>query len=539
MWTTPSRQLHVKPINTNGYFKEVIGETKIFDHFHKFYFSINLTQLECAVRKLAQNMVIIEHKTRNDTLLRNQYQTLKREIESSENILEKLTHFRVKRGLVNVLGKTIKFITGNLDNDDLANINQNLEILSKTQKQEISRLNELTSFAAHVTQRYNEDISKLNHNMDETAKAINLIQSKFETLQVINHEIFNAIRVRDFINCIERTINLAKLETPNLELFTRSDLADINQHLMREYDENQILYTNNTHLFEVLDHSKILLMITNKSVIMVLKIPILKPTSFIYSRIYPIPNTKNKIILLPAKYFLQSNQSELWSNDCRNLHNQSLCHNTLKNEKCSLENLNTCQAAETTNDYRIIQQMENTALMVSTKQPLELIENCEYQVQKLTVQYNVLISSSCSIIIENTIFRKPGFNRTIILPEVEDITLTHRYEVLLKEEHLQDLQKLQEEARFIKSKSIIFNPLVHYTHYSATAIIFVVIVICIIVLCYFRNNVYKNLCKKRNVVNISAKEFVQLYPKLSADAQDQGERSYVSESPDATPKCMD
>lgn len=213
--------------------------------------------------------------------------------------------------MVNILGKAIKFITGNLDNDDLANINHNLEMLSKSQKQEISRLNELTSFVFHATQRYSEDISKLNYNMDKTAKAINLIESKFETLEVINHEIFNPIRVRDFINCIERSINLAKLETPNLELFTRKDLTDINHHLMKEYNNNQIIHTNNTHLFEVLDHSKILLMITNEAVIMVIKIPILKSTSFTYSRIYSIPNTQNKIILPPAKYFLQSNQSEL------------------------------------------------------------------------------------------------------------------------------------------------------------------------------------------------------------------------------------
>lgn len=138
---------------------------------------------------------------------------------------------------------------------------------------------------------------------------------------------------------------------------------------MKEYDTNQIIYTNNPHLFEALVHSKILLIKTNEAIIMALNIPILKPTSFTYFQIYSILNLQNKFILLSAKHFLQSNHSERCFSDCKNLHNQSLCQTARKNEKCSLENLSSYQAAKTTNDYRIIQQMENTALMVSTKKP--------------------------------------------------------------------------------------------------------------------------------------------------------------------------
>lgn len=68
-------------------------------------------------------------------------------------------------------GKAIKFIAGNLDEDDLQIIHNNLDsYICSNQKTELEEINELTSLANHLTQLYAEDLNYLYSNVDATRR---------------------------------------------------------------------------------------------------------------------------------------------------------------------------------------------------------------------------------------------------------------------------------------------------------------------------------------------------------------------------------
>lgn len=513
---TPSHQLRLVKIETNGFYQENLGHAQLFDHYHRFFFSINLTKLESCIDRISNNIPEIKKKTTDAYSLQHFY-ALETEFENLRNTLDKVLHFRIKRGLINIAGKAIKFITGNLDNDDLEQLNSNIQALNDSEKEANTKIGQLTSFAGHIAKRYDEDIAKINKNIDNTVRILNTVMSEIQTIQLLNTEIINVMRVRDFIEKIERTINLARLETPNLELLTASELTEMITYLQKLYNPTQIMKIDDTHLFEILDQSKSFLVITADAVINVLKIPILQSLTYERSAVYPVPNAKNQILIPPAQFYLVHQQSEKWTDDCREFRNRSICYNIKKNCQCRLQTPKSCRSAVVTNNYAAIVQLRNTALLLTTRAPMEIIENCDYGVQKTTIKSNYVIKSQCDIIIGESTYRRPGLNFTIDVSNITEVQLNQTHQVKLKMEHLQDLQQLHQDVSELEEESIAFHPVFHFTHYAVTGSVVLIVLIVSCVLCRFRKNLYKNLFKKRRVVTLT--ELRSLHPNLNEVVQ--------------------
>ncbi|KAF5274680.1 hypothetical protein FQR65_LT16903 [Abscondita terminalis] len=150
-----------------------------------------------------------------------------------ENTYNKLEHKKNKRALVSVLGKAIKFVTGNLDEDDLISINKNLEKLYNNQKSSIEKINTLTSFANHLTQRYSKDLEDISQNINETQNLLNSTINTLDSRTLLQTEIYQGISLLEQLKLIERTISLAFKDITKLEIITFKELLAIEKHLMR------------------------------------------------------------------------------------------------------------------------------------------------------------------------------------------------------------------------------------------------------------------------------------------------------------------
>lgn len=64
------------------------------------------------------------------------------------------------------------------------------------------------------------------------------------------------------------------------------------------------------HLFKSLSISKIDIILYQSVIVCILSVPILNPHSYQFQHTYPIPNTKDKILIPPAPYFLSNNKYE-------------------------------------------------------------------------------------------------------------------------------------------------------------------------------------------------------------------------------------
>lgn len=101
-----------------------LNEVKITIGYERIVKKINLATIDDNldyIMKITQSMKIANHL----------YDTLNHKIQLAKDKLESLRMHRQKRALFNALGTAIKFITGNVDNNDLEIINQSLGTLEK------------------------------------------------------------------------------------------------------------------------------------------------------------------------------------------------------------------------------------------------------------------------------------------------------------------------------------------------------------------------------------------------------------------------
>lgn len=106
----------------NGLLTINLDSVRINTGFERLIHKINLEQIR-------DNIIYIENLANNLNTSDHLQQTIQFKIKKA---YEKLTGFfpkRSKRGLINALGKVIKLIAGNPDEEDLEIINQDLELL--------------------------------------------------------------------------------------------------------------------------------------------------------------------------------------------------------------------------------------------------------------------------------------------------------------------------------------------------------------------------------------------------------------------------
>ena len=116
-------------IEGNSFFEEPLGEVKILDHYHSVIFYINTTKLFHSYEILFHNSQELKYTTLINNFIHKTQSTLDLNLKRIWEQLNKLDSKRTKRGLINGLGSIIKFISGNLDDNDLRTINENINRL--------------------------------------------------------------------------------------------------------------------------------------------------------------------------------------------------------------------------------------------------------------------------------------------------------------------------------------------------------------------------------------------------------------------------
>lgn len=216
--------------------------------------------------------------------------------------IKKLVNNKKKRGVINGLGSIIKFISGNLDNNDLEKINEHIEGLKKGQTREIVRLDKLTVLANHITHRLNEETSIINKVLERNQEVINSvvkISERNDLRAILQNELAQSEKLLRFLERVDRTIGLALREIVNLEMFQTDELLKIQTSLEDIYSKTQVPLGTRSHLFEILSLAKVGVVAADEVLTFLLKIPILTPTLYRYNRIYPLPNEDNVIIIPP------------------------------------------------------------------------------------------------------------------------------------------------------------------------------------------------------------------------------------------------
>jgi hypothetical protein len=282
-----SLALRLEKIHSNGYFLEDIGTSKTINHYHKFYIYFNISNIESSYKNLLSNAYILELKYNKD--FPYLIKALKDTCMQIGDALLKF-NYRSKRSLIDGLGSAIRFITGNLDQDDLKEINSNIDQLFKNQEKIIKQVNKYTSFASHITKRYTSDMQILQKNINTSLEALNKFSDQIENQMLIQHNMYLAEKLLDSIQSVQRMITLAFNEISNLEIISAQELFQILHHLKLIYKRDELIELNGMHVLKIIEFSKFKILSVDNVITCILYIPILDPNPYTYQRIYPLPN---------------------------------------------------------------------------------------------------------------------------------------------------------------------------------------------------------------------------------------------------------
>jgi 3-dehydroquinate dehydratase len=412
---------------------------------------------------------------------------------------------RQKRGLLNILGETSKFLFGTATEEDIKRVGKSIE----------DGLNEVKGTLKITTTNIENQITSI---INDTQRIANMIKNTDTAIQALtNHvmlaEIYNNIEIT--LNSIHFTI----LQMHQIDFDIRTgltpliiknmDFSDIKTRIAQEYSEEMILLNE----FQI--------KISDNKFMYILNIPLIKNEKYKAEQIVPFPTIyKNTSILLnekAQKFFLTKGSFVIDNddNDCYKK-NRTVCniHNSINNmetyphscysELLSKDTSEQCNYVTTSLETHMINLCKKwiifsakpttTTLVCKKEISIEILENVTIIPQHCSVHQEKFSLNGIKEKIDNVIqFQiEPifvnNFTRNWEVPE-ENIIL-HNDEI---KSSIRDTLKVVENTKFHTN--------IQYISIGSIGLVIVIVIIILVIICICKRN-------KKEVNSMVLKEIV-------------------------------
>lgn len=507
----------IQRTNNVPYIQENLGLASLVNFYHKSYFHINLTSINKNIQNYITNVYFISLKAHNNTL----YNLLENSMISLQEKYKLLTHQRNKRSLFDGLGTAIRYITGNLDQDDLKEIMSNMQILRNNENKITLQNTKTLSLLSFMQNKFENNTNFINQEFLQIIKNLNKINEATKLQELIIKEIFNIKSLESYIDKLLNIITFSITEELNLLLISSSDIIKVEQILNTIFPLNELISFSKLYYFEFMSLCKLNTIISDHEIIFVLKIPIVYNITYNYQKLYPVLFDNSSLLIIPRSYVLEDKEIYFLEKPCLELSTKEvLCYKVYNNE-CNLKTLSNCLIVQNTN-YSRIEVMNNNHLLVNTNQKVPLFEHCNKT--QIIVNHPVVISKYCEIsTLQNTYIFKNTINSSIKLPNVE------KYDFILQKINFVPADSYHSIKDKIKNlqHDVVLNNL-KWEHRSISISIYVILLIlCSIYLVYkYRSKLkFKNCKKSTKMVDVEDDQVlkplkaVQVIPSLSQGIQ--------------------
>lgn len=419
-------------------------------------------------------------------------------------------NIRTKRGLINALGSVVKFISGNLDQEDAKRYDMAIQQLQDDQDRIINSFNKQISLNIDILDTYNETLGLIQHNQDVILEKINVIQqdildvklefSCYQKARDILDQISNNLNsLILFLTDLENAITFSKLATLHHSVLKMDEIKIMINKLQKFYHPEQLLYTKEIDLFNYYNLIAVKSYYSGYRLVFVLIIPIVNPNTFNYYHLYPIP-TPNFTTIIPRKPYL-ANYKDLYQYQdvpCQHLNPNYYCQEIHINQlnqqddcTTSILNMGTqvhCKMTHISLKSNLVEKINDMNYLLILPQETKIKLNCKrMDFVNIKGSYLVTLPLGCSFEFENTKFINEKGTveiQPLLLPEIK-IHITQEnitYEKLeLKNIALDQLSNLQHQQR-----ELVMDKANHIrnSHYFWTTPIYVFLIICILIVAY-------------------------------------------------------
>lgn len=428
------------------------GQVKLINDYNIILHLINLTECQILINQLKDQYQILPDK---DDQQKQKLDTL--EIKLQTLIPHHIIH---KRGLINIIGKGMKFVYGTMDDDDRENIEQSLKALEENNEELLKNNNKQVK----INQQFNEQFLQLKDIFKRSSNTLNKykkIKSEINSLRMEIEFNKNLLEVQEIIGKISDIIMTSRTGVLTQDILTIQEIF--------EYEIN----------FDKLKELKITLATYNENLLIILSIPTFNDKLFnkIYIQTFPV---KNKIIKLHSNEFIETNKTLYYvTKEIKNL--QEIKDNCIRNLFKNNINLD-CKIEEFKEENIIINKEKY--LIIKNLQKEKIKQNCNNLDYTLEGNY-ILELEDCKIEIRNKTYNKKLYQNNFKIIPLINYNFTEDYYKELNFKPIDNIEML--ESKIHK----------HITYNLVTFVVVVIIVIFVII--YLRIK----LKNKKSITNIS------------------------------------
>lgn len=503
------------------YIQENLGLAKLVNFYHKSYFRININSLKLGFQDLLSNTYFLSLKINQNNTSFNLLKQLENRVEVIQNKLKLITYTKNKRSLFEGLGTAIRYITGNLDQDDLKTIINNMNKLRNNEENIKIYNTRYISLLSKLEEKFENNSLIITNNFKEINSKLQQLDNATNIQQAVLTELLYLEAYEQFLSTLLTTITLSLKEEVNLAIINYNELTQIYNLLKTLFSPEELIPFDELHYFEILNACKLNTVISNSEIIFVLKIPILHIPAYNHQKIYPLVFKKNHYLMLPTQNVIENRRINFLLEPCIQLRNIALCKNILKNE-CNLKTLENCTIVNIDNVLEI-SKLTNNSILINTNIETKLFDTCNKQ--ELIVNQPTLVLETCELEIgkehynsinTTTNIKTPKFNISVVKSSIVKIEKLHTYDTV---------KQILKETAFAKQLQNL-----EWKHQTSWFSILLCILVIIILYIVFKNRkVIGQLLVKRKTarelkiegqtVPLQQISEVRIYPSLQQEFQ--------------------
>lgn len=348
---------------------------------------------------------------------------------------EKLTGFyprRFKRGLVNALGKVIKFVAGNPDQEDLDLINQNLEVLEYNSNKIID--NQVKQIK--INNLLQTTINKVSKTLRSIKQQIDVYDSKFRKDFELINLILNLDILIKTLEDLEEQIIFSKSNQLNKNILSLKDKDYIwnflkNQELNIKFEE------------EIYKFIQSIVSLQNNHIVIIIKIPIIEQKQYRLMQLEPI-NINGTRIDTDIRYVANHQQTFYEQKErcfiCDNYYpvNDECIFNILTNQRARCSTYNQP-------DQPIIKEISIGTILIDTDKTLHIGDSCGDS--RIISAPTIIETGNCTVTVQNFTFKsnpKTSEQHEYLTPIFGKEIIITKQKTGIDEVHQMNLDNLEE-----------------------------------------------------------------------------------------------
>lgn len=462
----------------------------------RFLHIVNLTDYQTNIKNIRNNIDKLRNNFKYQKELKTMMYVMERKLSAlTQNLQLIQPKIRNRRGIINGLGSLIKAVTGNLDDNDLDQINTQISNLNENQHNLNLQINHQIRINEKMIERFNNITDHINNQQESLSKILNeagnnlnnqlgRLGQEISLNQYCNQIIYDIDYLNEHVVSIIESVALAKLNVIHKNILHPDELHYVHKILT----EQKINIMSNEDIYQLLELQTFY---NNSNLIFSINIPKFHPETFSMYQINQIPdknnlsiNTNNKFILYNAKKY------QFRDKPCPVVANTMICtkQQLLETEmdNCITKIISGEKAKcsmISTNEFTIKLIQPNFLLYVTTSSEI-VTTNCGNQHTNFTLTGKHLIHfNNCSIKLNNITYSSSlatFWDSIQIIPYTySEINITDiQYKPTINQLGKWSMDNIQ-QIKMLKSKSII-HTICHYTTSISTIAILIILTIYLI-----------------------------------------------------------